>query len=208
MNISNKLTIARLLLAFVFMGFLLMPGLFYKIAAFLIFCFASSTDFFDGWLARKRNEITDLGKLLDPIADKVLVLAAFLSFVEMNLIAAWMVIVIIIRELLITGLRILAMTKGKILEAGAFGKHKTVSQIVTIFFILLVLIIREIGVSKGFWTSGVENIANYGILILMFISVGLTVSSGFSYLWSNRQIMGLLRNELISCMSSILIPRR
>ncbi|MBL7197266.1 MAG: CDP-diacylglycerol--glycerol-3-phosphate 3-phosphatidyltransferase [Candidatus Omnitrophica bacterium] len=189
MNISNRLTILRLLLAFVFMAFLFMPGLVSKIIAFLVFCFASFTDFFDGWLARRRNEITDLGKLLDPIADKVLVLAAFLSFVEMHLIWAWMVVIIIIRELLITGLRILAITKGKVLEAGISGKHKTVSQMLTIFFILIVLIVREIGVQQNFWTAGVENIVNCGIIILMFITVSLTVSSGFSYLWLNRKII-------------------
>ncbi|NQU19183.1 CDP-diacylglycerol--glycerol-3-phosphate 3-phosphatidyltransferase [bacterium] len=189
MNISNKLTVSRLILAFVFMAFLFIPGLLFKIIAFLVFCFASLTDFFDGWLARKRNEITDLGKLLDPIADKVLVLAAFLSFVEMHLIWAWMVVIIIIRELLITGLRILAITRGKVLEAGAAGKHKTVSQMLTIFFILIVLIVREIGVVQGFWTPKVENLVNCGIIILMFITIVLTVSSGFSYMWLNRKII-------------------
>lgn len=189
MNIPNKLTMLRLLLAFVLMTFLFINGLLAKIIAFLIFCFASFTDFFDGWLARKRNEITDLGKLLDPIADKVLVLAAFLSFVEMNLIWAWMVIIIIIRELLITGLRILAITKGKVLGAEVAGKHKTVSQMLTIFFILIVLIAREIGLKKHFWTPQIENMVNYGIIILMLITVSLTVSSGFSYLWRNRQII-------------------
>ncbi len=189
MNISNRLTVLRLLLAFVFMAFLFMPGLSNKIIAFLIFSIASLTDLLDGWLARKRNEITDLGKLLDPIADKVLVLAAFLSFVELRLIWAWMVVIIIIRELLITGLRILAMTKGKILEAGLSGKHKTVSQMLTVFFILLVLIFREVGVRNNFWSANIENIVNYSITVLMFITVSLTVSSGFSYMWVNRKII-------------------
>lgn len=189
MNISNKLTMLRLFLAFVLMAFLFMNGLVYKIIAFLIFCFASFTDFLDGWVARRRNEITDLGKLLDPIADKVLVLAAFLSFVEMHLIWAWMVVIIIIRELLITGLRILAITKGRVLGAEVAGKHKTVSQMLTIFFILTVLIVREIGLKQHFWTAKIENRINYGIIILMFITVVLTVSSGFSYLWRNRQII-------------------
>ena len=189
MNISNKLTVLRIILAFVFMAFLFTEGLIFKIIAFLIFCFASFTDFFDGWLARKRNEITDLGKLLDPIADKVLVLAAFLSFVEMHLIWAWMVVIIIIRELLITGLRILAITRGRVLEAGAAGKHKTVSQMLTIFFVLIVLIDREIGVQQDFWSANIENAVNCGIIVLMCITVALTVGSGFSYLWLNRKII-------------------
>ncbi|MFC1645733.1 CDP-diacylglycerol--glycerol-3-phosphate 3-phosphatidyltransferase [Candidatus Omnitrophota bacterium] len=189
MNLPNRLTVLRLLLVFVFMAFLFMPGLTNKIIAFLVFCIASFTDFLDGWLARKRNEITDLGKLLDPIADKVLVLAAFLSFVEMRLIWAWMVVIIIIRELLITGLRILAITRGKVLEAGVSGKHKTVSQMFTIFFILAVLVIREIGIQQNFWTANIENKVNYSIIVLMFITVGLTVSSGFYYMWVNRKII-------------------
>lgn len=189
MNLPNKLTVLRLFLVFVFMAFLFMPGLVNKIIAFLVFCIASFTDLLDGWLARKRNEVTDLGKLLDPIADKVLVLAAFLSFVEMHLIWAWMVVIIIIRELLITGLRILAITRGKVLEAGISGKHKTVSQMFTIFFILAVLVIREIGIQQNFWTANIENKVNYGIIILMVITVGLTVSSGFYYMWVNRKII-------------------
>ena len=189
MNIANKLTVTRIILAFVFMEFLLIPGLACKVVALVIFCCASLTDVFDGWLARRRNEITDLGKLLDPIADKVLVLAAFLSFVEMNLIAAWMVVIIIVRELLITGLRIFAMTKGRVLEAAASGKHKTVSQMLTIFFILIVLMVREAGLERGFWTAKVENVANCSIMVLMIVTIGLTVSSGFSYLWLNRRII-------------------
>jgi CDP-diacylglycerol--glycerol-3-phosphate 3-phosphatidyltransferase len=189
MNISNRLTVLRLLLSFVFMAFLFMPGLLYKIIALLVFGFASLTDLLDGWLARKRNEITDLGKLLDPIADKVLVLAAFLSFVEMHLIWAWMVVVIIIRELLITGLRILAITRGKVLAAGLAGKHKTVSQMLTIFFILIVLVVREIGIEQAFWNNHIEKTVNQGIILLMFITVMLTVSSGFSYMWVNRKII-------------------
>jgi len=192
MNLSNKITMSRLLLAFVFMGFLFVEGLIFKIIAFIIFSIASLTDLLDGWLARKRNEITDLGKLLDPIADKVLVLAAFLAFVEMNLIWAWMVIIIIIREFLITGLRILAITRGKVLEAEIAGKHKTVSQMVTIFFILIALILKDVGVRYGFWTDSIENVVNQGIIILMFIAVTLTVTSGFSYLWKNRQIIRTL----------------
>lgn len=189
MNLSNRLTMSRIVLAFVFMWFLLLPGLTNKIIAFIVFCFASFTDFLDGWVARRRNEISDLGKLLDPLADKVLVLSAFLSFVEMNIIAAWMVVIIIVRELLITGLRIVAVKKGKVLEAGTSGKHKTVSQIVTIIFILIVLIARELGTQQGFWTLRIETIANYSIMLLMMVTIGLTVSSGFSYLWSNRHII-------------------
>jgi len=189
MNIANKLTILRIILTFVFMGFLFVSGLAAKIVALCIFCFAGITDLLDGWLARKRNEMSDFGKLMDPVADKVLVLGAFLAFVELGLIAAWMVIIIIIRELLITGLRLFALRRNVVVEAGLSGKHKTVSQMGTIFVILIVLIVKELGIRQGFWTSTIENYTQYGILTCMGITVGLTVFSGFLYLWSNRKII-------------------
>jgi phosphatidylglycerophosphate synthase len=99
------------------------------------------------------------------------------------------VVIIIIREFLITGLRLLAVTRGIVLEAERAGKHKTVSQIVTIFFILIVLILKDVGARYNLWTASIENIVNYGIITLMFITLILTVSSGFSYLWRNRQII-------------------
>ena len=189
MNLSNKLTLSRLLLAFVFMTVLSVSGLIAKIVALVIFVLASFTDMLDGWFARKRGEVTDLGRILDPIADKVLVLAAFLSFVGMRIVYPWMVVVIIIRELLITGLRIFALTKGRIVEAAALGKHKTVSQMFTIFFILVSLIIKEIGPTHLFGRYRVQQITDMTTLLLMIITVGLTVSSGFLYLWSNRKII-------------------
>jgi len=188
-NLSNKLTLSRLLLAFVFMTVLSVSGLVAKIIALLIFCFASLTDVLDGWFARKRGEITDLGRILDPVADKVLVLAAFLAFVGMRIVYPWMVVVIIIRELLITGLRIFALTKGRVVEAAVLGKHKTVSQMFTIFVILISLILKEIGPTYIFGKYRIVQIADVTIMVLMIITVGLTVSSGFLYLWSNRKII-------------------
>ena len=189
MNIANKLTVLRIVLTFVLMGFLFVSGLTAKIVALCIFLFAGLTDFFDGWLARTRDEMSDFGRLMDPVADKVLVLGAFLAFVELGLIASWMVIIIIIRELLITGLRLFALHRGVVLEAGLAGKHKTVSQMGTIFVILVVLVVKEVGIRQGFWTSAMENYTQYGIFTCMGITVGLTVFSGFLYLWSNRKII-------------------
>jgi len=171
------------------MTVLSVSGLVAKIIALLIFCFASLTDVLDGWFARKRGEITDLGRILDPVADKVLVLAAFLAFVGMRIVYPWMVVVIIIRELLITGLRIFALTKGRVVEAAVLGKHKTVSQMFTIFVILISLILKEIGPTYIFGKYRIVQIADVTIMVLMIITVGLTVSSGFLYLWSNRKII-------------------
>lgn len=189
MNLSNRLTLSRIAMTFLIMGFLFLPGVVAKVSAFLIFLLACLTDFLDGWVARRRNEISDFGKLMDPVADKILVLGIFLSFVELQLIPAWMVIIIVIREFLITGLRLFAMRKGLVLAAESAGKHKTVSQMVTIFFILIFLIVRESGVYFSVWNKELQETFRIAILFFMAIAVVLTVCSGFSYVWQNRKVI-------------------
>ncbi|MFH1458852.1 MAG: CDP-diacylglycerol--glycerol-3-phosphate 3-phosphatidyltransferase [Candidatus Omnitrophota bacterium] len=189
MNLPNRLTTLRIILSFVFMFLLFTPGVLAKILALIAFLIASITDFYDGYLARKHNLITDLGKLLDPIADKILVLSAFLVFVEMGIIPAWMVVIIILRELLITGVRIFAVTEGKILAASLAGKHKTVSQMVSIFIILTVIIIKEAGGKIfSFWSADVDFWVQKSIYLLMLLTVALTLISGISYFIKNRDI--------------------
>lgn len=196
MNLPNRLTILRIVLAFVFVFLLFSPGLLAKILALSAFTIACLTDFYDGYIARKYNLITDLGKLLDPIADKILILAAFISFVEMRLVPAWMVIVIIFRELIITGIRIIGVKKGKVLAASMAGKHKTVSQMVSVFFILGVIFVRE-SRKTGFllWTDDYENFLTNSIYVLMIITVALTLISGMSYFIKNRQILGEFKGD-------------
>lgn len=189
MNLPNRLTILRIFLTFVFIVFISLKGLSPKIIAFIIFVIASLTDYYDGYLARRNNQVTDFGKLMDPIADKILVLSAFLAFVQMQLISAWMVVIIFSREALITGLRIFAMSKGKVLEAEAAGKHKTVSQMVAIFLIFLFIIFKEALLRYYSWGQTIDYIFKISIFILMFITVILTVISGLSYLWRNRKLI-------------------
>ena len=125
---------------------------------------------------------------MDPIADKILVLAAFLAFVELKIIPAWMAIVIIFRELVITGLRIIAVTRrGVVLSASLAGKHKTVSQMTAIISILVFLIIRE--QAQEFWNPVWELWFKRGIFYLMSITVMLTLISGLSYLIRNKNIL-------------------
>lgn len=181
MSLSNRLTLSRIGMTFLLMWFLFRPGVEAKIAALVLFLLACLTDFLDGWFARKRGEISDFGKIMDPVADKILVLGVFLSFVELQLVPAWMVIIVIIREAVITGMRFFAIHKGVVLAAESAGKHKTVSQMATIFFILLFLIIGE---STGF-KSGFREI----ILFLMSITVIFTLYSGFFYVWHNRKLI-------------------
>lgn len=189
MNLPNKLTVFRIVLTFVFLAFLFSKGLEAKVLALAIFLLASFTDLLDGFLAKKRNEITDFGRLMDPIADKILVLAALLAFVEMKIIPAWMVIIIIFREVAITGLRILALTKGKIIAADGGGKHKTVWQTFVIFAILLFLVFRDGGRAHfGFWNPRIEIIYLDAVFVFMLLIVVLTLTSGISYLVRNREV--------------------
>lgn len=187
--LPNGLTILRIILTLIFMVFIFLPGLKATIFAFFLFSLAALTDFYDGRLARKYNLVSDFGKLLDPIADKILVLGAFLSFVEMRLIPAWMVVIIILRESSITGFRLVALRKGKVLAAEEAGKHKTVSQMVTIFIILIFLIFKELIIGKSLWNKAIESYASWGIMGLMSITLALTVISGMAFIIRNRHLL-------------------
>jgi CDP-diacylglycerol--glycerol-3-phosphate 3-phosphatidyltransferase len=189
MNIANKITMLRILLTFIFMFFLFCHGLWAKVASLAIFIFAALSDFFDGLVAQKKNMVTDFGRLMDPIADKILVLAAFAAFVQMQLIEAWMFVIIVSREILITSLRLFALNKGKVLSATRAGKHKTLSQMLVIFCILGFIVSKEVMLAFFTWNPGWEKIFRQGIYILMLITVALTLYSGISYLWENRKII-------------------
>lgn len=165
MNLPNKLTFIRLALAVPFIYFLQESpsgGTLYRGIALALFAVASLTDFFDGYIARKYNLITDLGKIMDPLADKILVISALVVFVYLDYIPPWMSIVVIAREFLISGIRILAAAKGEVIAAGNSGKYKTTSQLIVI------LIMLAFG----------RNPYNY---YLMLIPVILTVWSGWEY---------------------------
>jgi len=189
MNIANRITLLRIALTFVFMYFLFLHGLWAKILSLSIFIFAALSDFLDGRIAHKKNMVTDFGRLMDPIADKILVLAAFAAFVQMQLIEAWMFMIIISREIMITSLRLFALNKGKVLSATKAGKHKTVSQMVVIFFILGFIVCKEVMLTFFTWNPAWEKFFRQGIYILLLLTVGLTLYSGLSYLWGNRKII-------------------
>ena len=188
MNLPNRLTLLRIFLSFVMMFLLWIPGLPAKLGALAVFAVAGLTDWWDGLLARRRKLVTDFGILMDPIADKVLVLAAFIAFVQLQVVAAWMVVLIAAREFLITGLRLFALEKGQVLPAEAAGKYKTVLQMTTISVTLLYLVVREIpssGSAAGEWIR----FGPWAIESLMFFTVVLTLTSGISFLWHHRKII-------------------
>jgi CDP-diacylglycerol--glycerol-3-phosphate 3-phosphatidyltransferase len=190
MNLPNRLSILRLVLSFVFVCVLSFKASCWSGAlAFFIFVMAGITDFLDGHIARKYNLITDLGKLLDPIADKILVSAAFIELVSYNGLMpvdtpAWIVISVLAREFSITGLRSLAAAKGVILAAERIGKHKTISQIVTVLVGLAVLSCKQLQIDF----DGI-NFAFLLYQILLYATLAITVWSGVAYFVKNYKLV-------------------
>ena len=183
MNLPNKLTISRFFLTVIFCFFLLREGLAAKLLAAFVFLLASVTDYYDGHYARKHNLISDFGKIMDPIADKFLILAAFFIFSRMHLMAWWMFVIILIREVLVTVIRLKAVRKGKMLAAEGAGKVKTVSQITVIVLFLAYLILHEQSFHAGLLLNYLFQL-NY---FLLYWVVAITVFSGASFLWNNRK---------------------
>ncbi|MFW6287169.1 MAG: CDP-diacylglycerol--glycerol-3-phosphate 3-phosphatidyltransferase [bacterium] len=170
MNLPNKLTLIRIILIPLFMFFLLTNSdydVFYKVFALAIFVLAAITDGLDGYLARKQQAITKFGKILDPLADKLLISSALISFVAMKEISAWIAIIIIGRELAVTGLRVIAASEGVVISASKWGKWKTNLQI---FAVIAVIIDPEI-ITLPFYLSD----------ILLWMAVIVTIISGIDY---------------------------
>ena len=166
------------------MVLLFLKGAVPKGLALFVFLLASLTDYWDGRLARKNNQITGFGKLMDPIADKILTLSAFLAFVEMAIIPAWMAVAIITRDLLITGLRLLIPERGQAIEARSSGKHKTALQFASIVGVLIFLVVKETPYWQSEWTPP----ALHFIYWSMFLTVVVTLWSGVRYVVKNRKI--------------------
>ncbi len=203
MNLPNKLTLLRIFLTFVMTACLTIPGLpFGMTSALAVFIVAALTDYWDGRLARRGHGITPFGQLMDPVADKIMVSAAFVCFVALdNIVPAWIVIVIISREFLITGLRLLAVSDGIILQASRLGKHKTVWQIVTIIIVLVGLALRDDFVpllprtlaAREFAENFIRNLFPQLVLAVSLLVALLTILSGSVYLYLNRHLLAARR---------------
>lgn len=188
MNVPNKLTLSRLLLTAAFVVVMNFNFTLSKTLALILFSVAGLTDFFDGHIARRDNIITDFGVLMDPLADKILTCSAFILFAEFHGktgMSAWMVGIIVARELGITGLRMLAASRNRILSAERLGKFKTISQIICIISILVKMAYPEWGAFGNFvFSYWVDEFS----LIFIWIALILTVVSGVMYLWNNRDL--------------------
>lgn len=200
MNLPNKLTILRVVLAFIFLFLLWARFPFSMFAAWIVFATAVISDVYDGRLARRHGIVTDFGTLMDPVADKMIICAAFISFVQLPAthVPAWMVVIIISREFIITSLRLLALSKGQVLAAGLWGKHKTVSQVASILIILTFLAFRDVafalGIGERFNELYGAHFANF-VYWLMLLTVALTVGSGLIYLFENRGLFWEAHNS-------------
>ena len=184
-NLPNQLTFLRILLAVLCIYFILQNTLIYLYIAFAIFVVASLTDYLDGVIAKKYNLVTDFGKLLDPIADKILIIGIFLAFLQISILNVWVIMVIIMREFIITGIRLIALNKKMVLAAEIHGKHKMVSQVVAILITFIILILYFMHPEHP-WVMWLYQ---YFIDILMLYVLAITLFSGIYYLWSNRKIV-------------------
>jgi CDP-diacylglycerol--glycerol-3-phosphate 3-phosphatidyltransferase/cardiolipin synthase len=172
MNLPNKLTIARVVVVPIFIVLFLFN---YHLIAFAVFILAALTDLIDGQIARKYNLVSNFGKIMDPLADKILVYSAFCLMVENGLIPGWMLIVILTREFIVAGMRTVAASEGLVVAAGMSGKIKTVLQMVAVPMLLLVPVI-----SWQFWVAA--------SMIVLWASLLMTVYSGVEYIYQNRKV--------------------
>ena len=184
MNLPNKLTLMRVLLIPVFLVFFLIPGIpCHYLLAMIVFIAASITDALDGHLARKHNLVTNFGKFLDPLADKVLVMTALACFVDNQMIGVIPFLIIMMREFMVSGLRLVAANSGTVIAAGFWGKLKTAFTMVTIIPILVYLSFS--GDFNSFslaCADTIDRVCGWILTGLVWISAGLTVISGWIYL--------------------------
>ena len=188
MNWANRLTISRLVLTVLFVATLNWDWPYARTAALIIFLVAGVTDFVDGEIARRYGVVTNFGKLMDPLVDKIMMAAAFISLVPLKAIPAWAATTVVARDFLITGLRLMASARGQILPAERLGKHKTSWQIITVVFFLVLLSARELKYAEGesgWWFRA----WHHGGPVLVWIAVAFTVYSGLRYAWRHRDVI-------------------
>lgn len=176
MNLPNKLTLTRVCMIPIFAFFMLWQpdNRLHQIIALAIFCIASITDWFDGYLARKHNLITNFGKFMDPLADKLLVCSALVCLSSTGRLPAWVTLIIIAREFIISGFRLVASDNNIVIAASWWGKFKTVFQMIMVILLL-------VNFTHSFFTIAIN--------VITMISVALTIISLIDYIWKNKQVL-------------------
>jgi CDP-diacylglycerol---glycerol-3-phosphate 3-phosphatidyltransferase len=188
MNWANRVTLGRLLLTVLFVLTLNSSWQYARTSALVIFLAAGLTDFIDGEIARRYGVITNFGKLMDPLVDKIMMAAAFISLVPLKAVPAWAAIAVVARDFLITGLRMMASAKGRILPAERLGKQKTSWQIITVIFFLALLSLAELrhaSETSAWWLRAWHEAGP----ILVWVTVALTIYSGLGFTWRNRELI-------------------
>jgi len=191
MNLPNKLTVSRFLLTIAFVAAIYSPLPYHETIAMVLFISAAITDYYDGMIARRDKLITNFGILMDPLVDKILVCSAFIAFVGRGWLPAWMAVIIVARELAVTGLRLLAASKSVMLSAEALGKCKTTMQIIAIVSTL----VRGSYTQWGKWSEVFFSFPIFGVpwvdlftVAAQWLAVFLTLLSGVQYMWRNRNL--------------------
>ena len=188
MNWANRITLSRLVLTVLFVMALNSSWDYARTAALIIFLIAGLSDLLDGEIARRYGNVTNFGKLMDPLVDKIMMAAAFISLVPLKAIPAWAATAVVARDFLITGVRMMAGAKGRVLPAERLGKHKTSWQIVTVIFFLVLLSAIELhyaDVQTEWWRRAWHDAGR----LLIWITVGLTIFSGLGFAWNNRELI-------------------
>src|SRR4051812_1279171 len=196
MNWANRITLGRLVLTVLFVLALNSSWSYARTAALVIFLIAGISDFVDGEVARRYGNVTNFGKLMDPLVDKIMMAAAFISLVSLppaagfplRAVPAWAATAVVARDFLITGLRLIASSKGRVLPAERLGKHKTSWQIITVIFFLFLLSILELhyaDIHSEWWRRAWHDAGR----VLIWITVALTIFSGVGFAWRNRELI-------------------
>lgn len=203
MNLPTQLTLLRILLAPVFVFLLFLDNTTSRVASFIVFTLASLTDYYDGYTARKLGDVSMWGKFLDPLADKILVSSALICFYMLGYFKAWIVFIIVGRDLIITALRSYAIIQGQPVVTNFFAKSKTFGQFIVIYFIYLYHLLSTGNPNESVvrWTRAIE--AANVVFILMIVITSLTVISGSIYLIQNRSHLQQIGRMILKPFSSI-----
>lgn len=203
MNLPNRITVIRILLVPIFMIIMFLPFEWANLVAFLIFIVAALTDSLDGHIARSRNLVTNFGKFLDPLADKLLVSAALIALVGRDMIPSWFATVVIAREFMVTGIRLLANGEGRVIAASIWGKIKTITQIIAISLLLLdtyklpanetdLFMIEKLKtLFTTFSAAPLTNLVGILSTFMIIVAIIITIFSGVDYIVKNKDILKL-----------------
>jgi len=191
MVLPNQLTTLRIILTPVFLFLFVSDDPVLKQISLVIYVIAAVTDWYDGWLARKFNYITTWGKFMDPLADKILTSTAFFAFVVIGVLPLWMVIIVVFRDLFVTGLRLFAEWKKKTFTTNKFAKLKTLIQMLFIFYLLIVYTLKENNFIKENYSDLIRDLTNHNVIYFIMLAITVyTFITGIIYIYQNKILIG------------------